>query len=201
MRDIFPGYYKKTDEEIKKIWQDGIICFDANVLLNLYRYSSETRNELITLIEKFRVQICLPHQAALEYNRNRYEVIAAQEKAYNDFTSKINQIENDLKSTSKPPFLSKRNYNALKDVFANVNSEVEESIKKYSNFLKHDEIYNRLSEVFKNKILSSFSEDELKKIYKEGVNRYEKNFLRDTKMKKQKRIIGNMEIWFFGNNC
>lgn len=198
MKEIFSGYYKKTDEEIKKIWDNGIICFDANVLLNLYRYSDETRNELITLMRKFDSQICLPHQSALEYNRNRYEVIADQEKAYKEFVSKINQIENDLKSTSKPPFLSKKNHNALQKVFSNVNNEVEESIKKYCDYLKQDDIYDEISNVFKDKISNSFTQKELEQIYLNGEKRYEKKVppgYEDEKTKKDERKYGDLIIW------
>ncbi len=36
MRDLFPGYYRPTEEEFAKMWQEGIFVFDANVLLNIY---------------------------------------------------------------------------------------------------------------------------------------------------------------------
>ncbi len=92
MKELFPGYYRKTEDDIKRIWEHGIIMFDTNVLLNLYRYSESTQNTILELIMRFSNQIYLPHQAALEYNRNRYEVIAEQEKAYNEFLEKISQI-------------------------------------------------------------------------------------------------------------
>jgi len=198
MKNIFPGYYKKTEDEIAKMWQNGLLCFDANVLLNLYRYSNETRNELISLIEKLSDKICLPHQAALEYNRNRYEVIADQEKIYKEFILKLNQIEKDLKSTSKPPFLSKKNHNAMQKVFSNVNSEVEESIDKYCNYLKKDEIFDKVSTVFKGKITKPFSDSEMEDIFKEGVKRYEMKQppgYEDEKTKKDNRKYGDLILW------
>lgn len=88
MKELFPGYSRKTESEIKDIWESGIIVFDANVLLNLYRYSNETKDTILHLISKFSKQIFLPYQSALEYNRNRYEVIAEQEKAYKEFLGK-----------------------------------------------------------------------------------------------------------------
>lgn len=106
MKDTFLGYSRKTENEIKKIWLNGIIVFDTNVLLNLYRYSKATRETFVDLIKKFKDKIWLPHQAALEYNKNRYEVISDQEKAYKEFIQKVVQIQKDLQSTSKPPFLS-----------------------------------------------------------------------------------------------
>lgn len=172
MKDLFPGYYRKTELQLKKIWETGIIFFDTNVLLNLYRYSNTTRETILDLISKFSSQIYLPYQAALEYNRNRFEVIAEQEKAYYEFQEKINQIQRDLQSTSKPPFLPDKIDKDLNTVFEKVNSEIQSSIKKYSGYINHDPIYDKLSDLFKDRITEKISKNELKEIYKEGEERY-----------------------------
>lgn len=198
MKSIFPGYYKKNNNEIEQLWDNGLILFDTNVLLNLYRYSDTTRETIIDLISKFSEKIFLPHQAALEYNRNRYEVIAEQEKAYKEFLNKISQIQQDLQSTNKPPFLSSSIDSKLNKVFDNVSNEVEESIKKYNDFLKEDPIYNKLSELFKDKITEEFSLEDLDKIYKEGEHRYNLKIppgFEDEKTKEGNRKYGDLVLW------
>lgn len=57
MKNTFPGYRKKTEKEIKTLWENGTICFDASVLLNLYQYSNDTQNAIIELIQKFEKHI------------------------------------------------------------------------------------------------------------------------------------------------
>jgi hypothetical protein len=136
MKNIFPGYSRKSEKDIKRMWENCVLIFDANVLLNLYRYSDTTKDTILDLIGKFSNKIWLPYQSALEYNRNRYEVIADQEKAYKEFIEKITQIEGDLQSSSKPPFLSGSVQSDLNIVFEKVTSEVKESIKKYGDYLK-----------------------------------------------------------------
>lgn len=198
MKDIFPGYNRKSEKDIKKIWEKGIIMFDANVLLNLYRYSNATRKTILDLIEKFQDKIWLPHQSALEYNRNRYEVIADQEKAYKEFTEKITQIQKDLQSSSKPPFLSKSVHKDLNKVFENVNSEVADSIGKYCDYLKEDPIYKSLSELFKSKITEPFSDDELEDVFNEGVERFKSKIppgFEDEKIKDGNRKYGDLILW------
>ncbi|GAA4072714.1 hypothetical protein GCM10022389_17650 [Flavobacterium cheonanense] len=198
MKNIFPGYYKKSEEEIKKIWELGIIVFDTNVLLNLYRYSDSTRDTILDLVSKFSKQIFLPHQAGLEYNRNRYEVIAEQEKAYKEFLEKISQIQKDLQSTNKPPFLSLKVDSDLNSVFEHVSTEVKDSIQKYCDFLKDDPIYNKISELFKNKISKSFTDEELSLIYKEGEERYKAKMppgYEDEKTKDGNRKFGDLVLW------
>ena len=56
MKNKFKGYYKPTEAKIKTIWDRGFISIDANVLLNLYRYSDDTRNELLLKVR----EICRP---------------------------------------------------------------------------------------------------------------------------------------------
>lgn len=198
MKELFPGYYRKTESEIKQIWENGVIMFDTNVLLNLYRYSDSTRDTILDLISKFSNQIYLPHQAALEYNRNRYEVIAEQEKAYNEFLEKISQIQKDLQSTNKPPFLSTSVDKVLNSIFEKVGAEVKESIKKYCEYLKDDPIYNTISKLFINRITVSFTEEELQKIYKEGDERYKLKVppgYEDEKTKDGNRKFGDLVLW------
>lgn len=198
MKNIFPGYYKKTDDDLKRIWDNGIILFDTNVLLNLYRYSDTTRETIIDLIKKFSDKIALPHQSALEYNRNRYEVIAEQEKAYKEFLDKIAQIQKDLQSTSKPPFLSKKIDKELNSVFKVVRNEVEESIKKYCDFLREDPIFENLTDIFDDKISDSFTNEELEEIYKDGEIRYKNKTppgFEDEKNKEGERKFGDLVLW------
>lgn len=198
MKNTFPGYCKKTEAEIKKIWENGIILFDTNVLLNLYRYSDSTRNTILDLINKFSEQIYLPHQAGLEYNKNRYEVIAEQDKAYREFLDKITQIQKDLQSNNKPPFLSTKIDENLNSVFEDVSAEVKESIKKYCDYLKDDPIYNRISELFENRITEPFPIEKLDSIYKEGEERYKLKIppgFEDEKTKEGNRKFGDLILW------
>lgn len=198
MKELFPGYCRKTEFEIKQIWENGIIMFDTNVLLNLYRYSDSTRETILDLISKFSKQIYLPHQAALEFNRNRYEVIAEQEKAYNEFLEKISQIQKDLQSTNKPPFLSSKVDKDLNTIFEKVGAEVKESIGKYSDFLKDDPIYSFISELFAGRITNSYTIDELQKIYIQGEERYKLKLppgYEDEKTKEGDRKYGDLVLW------
>ncbi|XQU07977.1 hypothetical protein P4544_15655 [Halomonas sp. LY9] len=42
MKDVFPEYFKDRDE-LEKIWENCIFVFDANVIIDLYRYSEDTK--------------------------------------------------------------------------------------------------------------------------------------------------------------
>src|ERR1700736_803801 len=84
MRDLFPGFYNRTEEELSKLWQEGIFVFDANMLLNVYRYTQKTRNRYFEILELLRKrnQLWIPYQAAHEYQDRRLDVIQGQLDAY-----------------------------------------------------------------------------------------------------------------------
>ncbi len=52
MRKILHQYFKPTKEELRELWEHGLFSFDASVLLNVYGYSGETRDQLVDFIEK-----------------------------------------------------------------------------------------------------------------------------------------------------
>ena len=53
MRKVFNEYIKKNPKEIEELWNNAIISFDTNVLLDLYRYEPETTNDFLTSMEAF----------------------------------------------------------------------------------------------------------------------------------------------------
>ena len=46
MKNTFFEYYPINKDVINNIWENGTFCYDANVLLNLYRYSNDTRTTI-----------------------------------------------------------------------------------------------------------------------------------------------------------
>jgi PIN like domain len=198
MKDLFPGFYKKSEESLKELWDKGLITFDANVLLSLYRYSDATRKEFFSILKKFDNKIWLTNQAALEYNRNRCEVISDQEKIYIAFQEQICQLEKELSSKKQPPFLSDGLYKSLTNVFKKVKDEVQIRIKEYGDYLTIDPIYVELSELFEGKIGNPFTEEEIKKIISLGKVRYENKIppgFEDDKTKSEDRKFGDLILW------
>jgi hypothetical protein len=56
MKKLFPEYFQPDETEIKQIWNEGLIALDANVLLNLYRYSAETREEFLKAFKTIKTK-------------------------------------------------------------------------------------------------------------------------------------------------
>ncbi len=70
MKNTFVGYDKKSKKEIESLWKNAYFSFDANVLLNLYRYSETSKDTILNLITKFSSRIFLTHQAGFEFHQH-----------------------------------------------------------------------------------------------------------------------------------
>ncbi|TXE11175.1 PIN domain-containing protein [Algoriphagus aquimarinus] len=198
MKNEFIGYRRKTEEEIKNIWENGIICFDTNVLLNLYRYSDSTRSIILQLIEKLKDKVYLPYQVALEFNRNRYETISEQEQVYKDYIIKINQIQTDLQSANKPPFLLSATQENLNKVVEEVSMELETTRIKYNDYLKSDPIFDQICILFETKITAFYDDEKLNAIFKDGEERFKNKIppgYEDEKDKEGNRKYGDLVLW------
>lgn len=203
MKKTFPGYYRPDDEEFKMLWKDCLFVFDTNVLRNLYRYSSETTNDFLELLDQISDRIWLPHQAGYEYQKGRLDEIAIQEKSYDDLIGKIDKTEKNLKASLQSrihPFLKDADelIEKLSNIFDEIKSRLKEKKEEYVFLTAEDNVKNRLTSLFEGKVGSAYSETELEKIYKEGKKRYDRRIppgYKDAKKPEPERY-GDLILWF-----
>lgn len=84
MKKTFFGYYRPNNDEFSELWENCVFILDTNVLLDLYRYPKEARDDLIKVLKLISNRLWVPYQAALEYHENRLAVIAEQVQRYED---------------------------------------------------------------------------------------------------------------------
>lgn len=89
MKTVFPEFYKYDQEEFKDIFNECYFVIDTNVLLNLYRYSEATADELLEILEGISDRLWMPYQVGVEYHFNRVNVILEQQVAYDNICQKI----------------------------------------------------------------------------------------------------------------
>ncbi|GAA1792123.1 PIN-like domain-containing protein [Nostocoides veronense] len=104
LTDGFDQFYRPTAERETRAFEEGLIVLDANVLLHVMRYSPTAREELLGVIEAIADRCFVPHQIALEYNRNRVRVVAdrrseldAAATEIDDIRSKVRKVVNNLR--------------------------------------------------------------------------------------------------------
>ena len=73
MKDVFKGFYSIDNEVLKQLWKDEktLFVFDTNVLLNLYGYAKQTRDDFFSILDAVNDKIWIPHHVGLEYQRRR----------------------------------------------------------------------------------------------------------------------------------
>jgi len=96
MKGLFPQYDDLAEKNFGIAWKQAIFVFDTNVLLNLYRYQTGTRDELLTVLGQLSGRVWIPHHVALEFQRNRLKVIAEQSKRFSEVRRTIEKSRGEL---------------------------------------------------------------------------------------------------------
>uniref|UniRef100_UPI0032168CFA PIN-like domain-containing protein n=1 Tax=uncultured Draconibacterium sp. TaxID=1573823 RepID=UPI0032168CFA len=174
MKTKFPGYFKLSEDEILNLWDNALFTLDANILLNLYRYSDETKTEFIKILRKLKERIWIPNQSAHEFFENRLNVISQQEKSYEETISALNNMESEFKSSRQHPFLSKRLLKRFSTLTKEMCDELNENKDFHSKRIQGDDILEEIESLFANKVGDEFTEKELEEIVKLGESRFAK---------------------------
>jgi hypothetical protein len=172
LRSSFIGPFRPSEQETISIWKSAAFAFDANVLLNLYRYSDETRNDFLKLLKFIDGRAWLPEQAALEFLSNRASVINAQFKAYEAALREIEKLKKSFSVSRGHPFLTEETKRKFEDATNAVEVELTESKHKQDTLISSDDIKADVAEIFKNSVGEPFTSEELEEICIEGAKRY-----------------------------
>ncbi|GIJ30786.1 hypothetical protein Vqi01_59480 [Micromonospora qiuiae] len=75
--ESFEAWWARDNDPAQFI-QNGIVALDASTLLHMYRVTPATRDQVLGLFRELRERIWIPHQAALEFHRNRTSVVTTR---------------------------------------------------------------------------------------------------------------------------
>ena len=177
MRKTFPGYYHPTEDEFAELWDNCLFVLDANVLLNLYRYSRKTSEEFLSILDEVSDRLWVPHQAALEYQERRLDVISQQTKAYTVIdtllTKTQQQIKSQLQGFQRHPSIDVGSLmNKLAETFEGTKEYLEQYRQEHPNLLETDYLWDTVTRLFEEKVGSPYSQERLTEIYEIGKERY-----------------------------
>ena len=207
MREGFEHYYRLSKHDIAKLWRECVFVFDANVLLDLYRYTPETKDELFSTLDKLKARIWIPHQVALEFHRNRLDAVAATFQPYQQIKDVIAKLRKDALAilsqlSSKHPFIKPEEIGQKIDLaLKEIGQELDRLAAQHPNQSKRadeDDIRDHLSKLFENKTGAPLENEELAAALKEGEQRYAKKIppgYMDEKPKDAERRFGDLVIW------
>ncbi|WP_157379605.1 PIN domain-containing protein [Burkholderia ubonensis] len=202
MKDLFHGYYDPSNNELQKLWEEAIFVFDTNTLLNLYRYSDATRENLLNLISRLRDNLSIPYQVAKEFFENRFNVIFEQVSAYKDLHSEIIAAEELLKKSvqklRKHPTLDKEEVQKkVESAFSSLKIDIKNLEGKHPDLTQNDHVLEKLTIILSNKLRAPASEAEQKANEKWAEDRFNKGIPPGTadKNKTGDKKLGDGLIW------
>lgn len=179
MRKHFAAYVRPGPHEFAEL-HGGIFSLDANVLLNLYRYSPETRDEFLRLLEKLQPQLWLTHQAAEEFHRLRLRVITSRLGMLTEARNKLQAAKADLDPKlvdvyRAPSRQSKSRLAKVRGAWGALESYIQdldkEAVRPTSD-PADDLVWSRLVELFDDRVGEPYPADKRRQLEAEGKDRY-----------------------------
>jgi uncharacterized membrane protein len=185
MKDVFKGFYSIDSEVLKELWKDEktLFVFDTNVLLNLYGYAKQTRDDFFSILDAVNDKLWIPYHVGLEYQRRRLSIIKNEKVVFNEIESNLDKIQKVFKGDFEKLAL-KRRFPKLFENTEKLEKEINKSISNYKKSVQHwdneqpcvrshDEIRDKLNDFFHEKV-GEKPEDQkwLDELYIEGKDRF-----------------------------
>jgi PIN like domain len=213
MRNLFPGFYKRNDKELSDFWEEGIFVFDTNMLLNVYRYASETRDRYFEILDilKKRSQLWIPYQAAYEYQDRRLDVIRGQLEPYTKVASILQTTWQTLDSSLEPykskhgiidtTDLAEQLTNAIKsaqDTVMQGNDKYRKYKQENEALKRRDKLLEKIEELFQGNIGSPYTSTRLEELYSQAQLRMELRIPPgwEDEGKHPFKAYGDIVLWF-----
>lgn len=211
MKSKFKEFYVDEEINFKSLDESVLIVFDTNVLLNIFRYSNETRDILIDSIENIIDNVWVPYHVALEYNLNKREIIESM-RDINDKTTK--SIDNKTKSfknelavildnigirSQDEKQIRKKLKDSINEMLDDTVSKWKEDINslEFSLISNNEDKSNLLAEILDGCVGDCYNQEKINDIVSEGEDRYKKKIppgFMDNKEPKKQDFVTHGEI-------
>lgn len=198
MKSKFSSYYRPTDEWFAELWATCFFVVDANVLLNLYRYSPKASKRLLSILGDVRDRIWIPYQAALEYHERRLHVISAETKTYSDTIKQCRSLRESLTSSQRHPFANDALVSTVMDLLGKLEDDLDKKRNQRDKLLSRDPLQEQISLLFSDKVGDPLSDEASAELVLEGERRYEEKIPPGYKDadKDDRRKYGDLQVWF-----
>ncbi|SAL05192.1 hypothetical protein AWB78_07348 [Caballeronia calidae] len=179
MKQIFFGHYRPEQQLVDQMWAEGTFVFDANALLNVYRYTDTTRDDFMRTLEALRERVWIPYQVGLEFFRNRPTVISAAASGYAKLRDELEKCRDDLRKAlnafRRHPGIDVEQISQTLDVtFTQLKSDLEGRENRHPDWMTgEDPLLSRLTTVFHERVGEKPDAVERKKLLDQAKSRFD----------------------------
>ncbi|WP_146608159.1 PIN-like domain-containing protein [Streptomyces sp. NTH33] len=184
--DDFGAFRTPTTEDFIAVLKRGLVVPDANVLLNLYRYTEQARGDLLRALSAVEDRLWVPHQVLVEFWRNRESTLSdarsSGAQAAEDMAGHAAQAERTLRTWANRVALPEEETDRLRSQLNEVFDDVQETIVKVgegewqniTHDTSTDPVITRLEPALDGRVGAPLSQEEHDKAITEGMRRVEK---------------------------
>lgn len=175
MKSKFYGYYQLPKDVFDGLWENALVVLDANILLDFYRLSKSTCDDLFDVLKTLEDRIWIPYQAAHEYHQNIVNVIKFQIKQNEDALAALDTFKKYFENKRSYPFLTESLNKKTTKLTEELKVFLQEQQKELLNTIFKRSIKDEICDFFDGKIGDGFSDEQKKSFYKEADERYRSN--------------------------
>jgi hypothetical protein len=204
MKSLFRGYFRPSSDEFDHMWREGVFVFDANVLLHIYRYTEQNVSHFFTLLERLKERVWVPHQAALEFLRNRPTVIRDRYRPCTVALDQLDELVEFLRNNFRrgKETLSGMLVESIQHIIYRAKDQIGLCRSKVIDvFHEPDARRDRLATILDGKIGPPYPDEKLKQVYDDIRKRYKDNKppgymdARGEKKKPEPDCFGDALLW------
>lgn len=178
MKATFPGWYAKSPDQLKALWDTALIVPDTNILLHLLRHSAEVRSQLMDVFERKMASLWIPYQVGIEFQRRRLDVqqyaLDAYDRVGADLTKFVNQVKDALNQYRAHPVIDIERELSAVDVFQADFLQRLAATKAQHPTEEFSVSFAKVTELFAGKVGAKPTPEHIAAIHKEGNDRYAK---------------------------
>jgi PIN like domain len=180
VREQFAAYYPPDPERRREFIAAGLVALDTNVLLDLYRMNMDAREDVLELLRQLDGRLWVPHQAALEFHRNRFTVIHDQEQVFKklqkDVGDGLDKVMGIVGNVRNHPIIDRRTLEGVirkssEDIRSYLDGLGQEPILSIQAAMDADPVLEAVTALLAGKIGPAFTPDEMAKVEAEGMKR------------------------------
>ncbi|MEU6969649.1 PIN domain-containing protein [Kitasatospora aureofaciens] len=157
--DGFEGYRTPTQDDYRRVLNDGMVSIDTNLLLDLYRVNEKTRSDLLSVMDALDGRLWVSHQVLEEFWRNRESALSDPKKTrdavLDEMRDSVEAATKAIRTWANRVSLPQERKleligeidSAFENVKSQINTQTDSAIADFSRDTNRDAILIRLSQI------------------------------------------------------